>query len=305
MNKISNPKNFLNGMEDIIPRKNDSPYQIILVIGDIHLCFNKLMSLWKKLNVTDKDLCIFLGDYIDRGNEGAKTLEWLFEQSNKENFIFLAGNHEFMFVETYKQDRELLDKIFRGEKTQLTEQDLKKYQATVDWVVTGGDKTINALLTLRQKNEFIVDEFLDFIRELPLSHTIEIDGKKYFAVHAGIRPGISLEEQSAIDLLWIRKEFFHRSRGYNGNDVIIVGHTPTQRLSRRDKARGIYMTSEDKFLVGHMKPDECLDNSKPFKIPNRNILMLDTGSWRSSISAVDIISGQYWQSDKDEDFRKE
>ena len=132
---------------------------------------------------------------------------------------------------------------------------------------------------------------------MPLIHTIEIDGRKYLFIHAGIRPGIELEEQSARDLLWIRKEFFHRNRGYNGNDVIIVGHTPTQRLSRRDKNRAVYMTVEDKFLVGHVKPEEKFYNNKPFKIPNRNILMLDTGSWRNSMSAVDIISGSYFRSD--------
>ena len=124
----NNLKNFLSGMENIIPQKNDSPYQRIFAIGDIHGCWNKLMSLWKKLNVTDKDLCIFLGDYIDRGIEGDKMLAWLFEHSNKENFIFLAGNHELMFVDAYRQDRELLDKIFRGEKKQLSSWDIRLHK---------------------------------------------------------------------------------------------------------------------------------------------------------------------------------
>ena len=303
MAKTNTPKNFLSGMENIIPQKNDSPYQRIFAIGDIHLCFNKFMSLCKKLNVADNDLCIFLGDYIDRGNEGDKMLAWLFEQSTKKNFIFLAGNHELMFVDTFKQDRELMDKIFRGEKTQLTSQDVKEHKAAVLWILNGGDKTINALLKLQQKNEFIVDEFLNFVKNLDLSYTLEICGRTYFFCHAGVRPNVPLEEQTAEDLLWIRKGFFHRNRGYNGNDVIIVGHTPTQRLSKRDKYNSVRMTIEDNFLVDHMNTKEIFDNNKPFAMPNRNILMVDTGSWRSSISAVDIISGQYWQSD--EDFREE
>ena len=305
MAKANTPKNFLSGMENILPPKNDSTYQRILAIGDIHLCFYKFMSLWKKLNVTDKDLCIFLGDYIDRGNEGDKMLAWFIEQNTNENFIFLAGNHELMFVDAYRQDRELLDKIFRGEKNQLTCQDVKEHEAAALWILNGGDKTINALLKLQRKNELIVEEFLNFIKNLDLSYTIEICGKTYFFCHAGLKPRISLEEQSALDLLWIRKEFFHRNRGYNGDDVIIVGHTPTQRLSRRDKDGAVLLTVEEKFLVDYISPKEIFDNNKPFAMPNRNILMVDTGSWRSSISAVDIISGQYWQSDKDADFREE
>lgn len=296
MNKISNHKNFLSGMEDIIPQKNDTPYHHIWAIGDLHGCFDQFMTLWAKLNVTDDDLCIFLGDYIDRSDKVGETLTWIIEQSKKKNFVFIAGNHELMMLDAFHKDRELMEQILSGEKTQLTNRDVEEHEAAAVWILNCGYKTVNALLRLQRKNKFIVDEVVGFIEELPLSHTIEINGRKYLFVHAGIRPGIELEEQAAIDLLWIRKEFFHRNRGYNGKDVIIVGHTPTQRLSWRDKDRAVLMTVEDKFLVGHMKPGERFDNNKPFKIPNRNILMLDTGSWRSSISAVDILSGRYFQS---------
>ena len=296
-------KNFLSGMENLIPQKNDSPYKRILAIGDIHGCWYKLTSLLNKLNVADDDLCIFLGDYIDRGNNVAETLEWLIEQRTKKNFVFLAGNHEFMLVDAFKNDRELLDKIFGGEKDRFTNRDVKEYVDATLWVLNGGDKTINALLKLRRKNEFIVDEFLNFIKNLDLSHTIEVDGKTYFFCHAGVRPTVALEEQTVDDLIWIRKEFFHGTRGYNGKEIIVVGHTPTQTLSKRDKDGAVLMTLEDKFLVDYISPKETFDNTKPFAMRNRNILMVDTGSWRSRISAVDIISGQYWQSD--EDFREE
>ncbi|MBR0289892.1 MAG: serine/threonine protein phosphatase [Selenomonadaceae bacterium] len=296
MNKISNSKNFLNGMEDIIPQKNDTPYHHVWAIGDLHGCFDQFMSLWAKLNVTDNDLCVFLGDYIDRSDKVGETLIWIMEQRKKKNFVFIAGNHELMMLDAFHKDRVLMEQILSGEKTQLTNRDAEEYKAATLWICNGGYKTVNALLNLQRKNKFIVDEVLGFIEELPLSHTITINGRNYFHCHAGIRPGIPLEEQAAIDLLWIRKDFFHKNRGYHGKDVIIVGHTPTQRLSWRDKDRAVLMTVEDTFLVGHMKNEECFDNNKPFKIPNRNILMVDTGSWRSCISAVDIISSRF-QSD--------
>ena len=56
--------------------KNFDAYERILVIGDSHGEFNRLMSLYKKLNVTDRDFLIFLGDYVDRGKDNVKVLKW-------------------------------------------------------------------------------------------------------------------------------------------------------------------------------------------------------------------------------------
>ena len=42
-------------------------------------------------------------------------------------------------------------------------------------------------------------------------------------VHAGIRPGIAMAQQSETDLLWIRKEFLEDKRDYGA--LIVHGHT--------------------------------------------------------------------------------
>lgn len=60
METISDSKNFVNGMKGIIPTVNNSSSDRVIAIGDIHGCFDKLMSLWRKLEVTDNDLVIFL-----------------------------------------------------------------------------------------------------------------------------------------------------------------------------------------------------------------------------------------------------
>ena len=56
---LKNINFFINNTKEIIPTVNDSPYKRILVIGDVHASFDKLISLWKKLSVTDEDLIIF------------------------------------------------------------------------------------------------------------------------------------------------------------------------------------------------------------------------------------------------------
>ena len=47
---------------------------------------------------------------------------------------------------------------------------------------------------------------------------------RYFLCHAGIRPGISLEHQSEVDLLWIRDEFLSSQTDFG--KIVVHGHTP-------------------------------------------------------------------------------
>ncbi len=51
-----------------------------------------------------------------------------------------------------------------------------------------------------------------------------------------------------------------------------------------------------KFLIAHTQEENI--KIQPYKIPGRNILMMDTGSYikDGKISCVDILSGEFWQS---------
>lgn len=251
MEKFSTSKNFVNGMEEIIPRMNDSSYKRIIALADSHGCFDKLMSLWKKLEVTENDLVVFLGDYIDRGSQIIETIKWILEQSKKENFIFLRGNHEQMMLDT-----------FQGRMNKLT------------WFFNGGQATICALRKLKAEDETFIERFLTFAENLPLSYSIKIGGRIFFFCHAGVNSRKPLEEQSADFLLWAREKFFDT---YDGDAVIISGHSPVQAFKR--------------FGV--------TDNPRPVKLSDKNVVLLDTGSFMRSgkISAVDILTGEYWQSD--------
>ena len=90
-------KNFV-AMQDLIPTKNDTPYKRILAIGDVHASFEKLISLWEKISVTDEDFVIFLGDYFEGGNKNFKTLSWLMEKNLNENIKMLLGNMDEVFL---------------------------------------------------------------------------------------------------------------------------------------------------------------------------------------------------------------
>ena len=77
------------------------------------------------------------------------------------------------------------------------------------------------------------DSHLNFLNGLPLSARI---GGYYFA-HAGVRPGIKLDNQAAEDLLWIRDVFLSSSNDLGA--IVVHGHTPTETPVRRANRIGV------------------------------------------------------------------
>ena len=70
----------------------------LLVFGDIHGKWEKFLSAYEKVNFNpEKDMLIFLGDYLDRGENTVSVMDWVLEHRGRENMLFLKGNHEAMF----------------------------------------------------------------------------------------------------------------------------------------------------------------------------------------------------------------
>ena len=250
---MSDEKYFLDDAADIIPKVNDTPYKRILAIGDIHGQFSKLQSLLKKVSIAEDDLVIALGDYIDRGDGVADVLKWVMEHKDKSNYIFLRGNHEQM----------MLDAI----KTNGTDR--------ITWIINGGKATIFALRELNSKKIIPFNDILNFVENLPQGYSIKVSGRTYFFCHAGVNPTKPLDKQDDYFLLWSRSDFFNR---YDGEDVIISGHSPVRYYFDYDA-----------------------NNPRPLKVPGKNIIMVDTGAYTRGgrLSCVDLISGKYYQSDDD------
>lgn len=72
-----------------------SSYNKIVFIGDIHGCYDTLMQYDDfKNGLKDDTAYIFVGDYLDRGNQNAEVFKYLFSIMNKPNVCLLEGNHE-------------------------------------------------------------------------------------------------------------------------------------------------------------------------------------------------------------------
>jgi serine/threonine protein phosphatase 1 len=72
-----------------------------------------------------------------------------------------------------------------------------------------------------------------------------------FFCHAGIRPGVPLEQQSLRDLLWIREEFLNSQEDFG--KMIIHGHSPNEwpevRPNRVNIDTGAFATGRLTCLV--------------------------------------------------------
>lgn len=91
------------------------------VIGDIHGCYDELITLTKKINLKDEDLLISLGDLVDRGNKSKEVYEYF---KNRPNSVVLMGNHERKHLKGILSYAQEIVKVQFGEE----------YSEFIDWV---------------------------------------------------------------------------------------------------------------------------------------------------------------------------
>jgi serine/threonine protein phosphatase 1 len=191
----------------------------IYVIGDIHGRSDLLDRMVEEIerdlqtNPVGNSLTVTLGDYVDRGPDSRGVLERLKCNPFPTEYIGLKGNHEELF-EMFLRDPTVASRWrrFGGLET------LHSYGVPVAAVMIGkGFEEASSAL-----RRAVPEEHLRFLRSLKLSMSVG----DYFLCHAGVRPGVPLEHQSAEDLLWIRDEFLNSRMGFG--KVVVHGHTPIE-----------------------------------------------------------------------------
>jgi serine/threonine protein phosphatase 1 len=192
----------------------------VYAIGDIHGRFDLLHKL---LVLIDQDnqgrpkahcKIIILGDFIDRGQDSSKVIALLRaaqEQTTKDRFIVLLGNHEAVMLDVL----------------------LRNAEALHFWLNHGGQATLASFEIAppglqESASDFaariaqgLTQDVVDWIRNLPLT----AQSGDYFFCHAGVRPGVPLVNQSREDLLWIRNEFLQTRHRLGA--VVVHGHSPS------------------------------------------------------------------------------
>jgi serine/threonine protein phosphatase 1 len=192
-------------------------------IGDIHGHLDKLEQA-HALIAADRADCgdqtapvVHVGDLVDRGPDSRGVIDWLMRRCAEDaRQIVLKGNHDRMFY-AFMADPRWQDPGLR---------------AGLSWLDPrlGGAETL-ATYGISQAGARPLDEVhaealvrvptdhLSFLRSLPTSF---LHGRALF-VHAGVRPGVDLHDQTEDDLVWIRHPFLDHPHDHGA--LVVHGHT--------------------------------------------------------------------------------
>ena len=192
----------------------------IYAIGDIHGRADLLADMHHYVAADaakypdHRLVLVYLGDYVDRGLESKSVIDLLLDSPLPGfEIVHLMGNHEEMlldFLDDQNRGRGWLD--IGGAATLLSYGVRMNDRQPPAGRLATAQEGLKACLPQRH---------LEFLRDLRLYHS---EGD-YLFVHAGIRPGIKLEDQKARDLLWIRRNFLESTA--NHGQIVVHGHSVT------------------------------------------------------------------------------
>lgn len=226
------------------PPPRTRPGQRIYAIGDIHGRADLLAALMALIAADAETseaqdlVLVFLGDYIDRGRHSRSVIEAL-SGPPPAGFRahYLMGNHEDLML-----------------------QSIEGIEIIESWLDNGGQPTLESYgcghiadpqLARRRLLEALPGHHLNFLKSLK-SCCQEGD---YLFVHAGLRPGVPIEGQSADDMMWIRAPFLKSNQDFG--KFVIHGHS--------------------------IRPEPEV---------RHNRIGIDTGAWRTGVLTCLVLEGE-------------
>lgn len=192
-------------------------------IGDIHGQYDLMLRAFELIEAdriregAAEAPVVVVGDLCDRGPKSAEVIAHLFQaQAGDENIVVLRGNHDRMFS-IFMDDPFARDPRLRAEFTWLHPR-------------LGGPQTLESYGLREPGNRPLGPVHAEILAAVPAAQRTwlaQLPG--YFRhdqavfAHAGIRPGVALEDQTEDDLLWIRADFLDDRRDHGA--LIVHGHT--------------------------------------------------------------------------------
>ena len=200
--------------------------RVVYAIGDIHghlELLDGLLDILRRdhagLDRADPPVLVFVGDYIDRGPDSRGVVDRLIDLKTAAagggwSVRALMGNHEETMLDF-----------------------LQSPEGGAAWAEFGGIETLASYGVARPvgRGDSEVWRALQqkLLLNLPASHLsfllqleLSVRYGDYLFVHAGVRPGVALEQQSPHDLLWIRGDFLSQPHGLDC--VVVHGHSPAE-----------------------------------------------------------------------------
>ena len=197
--------------------------RLVYAIGDVHGRLDVLEPLLRDIGEdvlatrpAERPLLVFLGDYVDRGPDSRGVVDRVLAMHADGAFevCALKGNHEEALLQFLDEPGFAATWMEHGGGPTLASYGVPPAVARTD---------LEAWTRVRDAfDQALPDPHRAFYQRLELLRAVG----DYAFVHAGVRPGVALEDQAERDLLWIRHEFL-QDRGPFGK-VIVHGHTPAE-----------------------------------------------------------------------------
>lgn len=198
----------------------------------------------KAADIEPGDTLVLLGDYISRGPNSAKVIKWILKNQSKYKLVTLRGNHEVMMLRARKGKKHFKE-----------------------WLKYGGDTVLASYGIVPNPDwaDQIPPDHWDFLEKTRKYWT----RKNYIFVHAGVLPGVALEDHKNHTLFW-RK--FKTPKEYEPGKTVICGHTSRKNGEIAD--------------FGHTV---CLDT------------YAYGGQW---LSCMNVKTREFWQTNQKQEIRK-
>lgn len=184
-----------------------------LVIGDIHGGLKALLQAFERASLTEEDILIFLGDYVDGWSESAQTMEYIMSLREQRECIFIKGNHDAWCEEW-----------------------LRTGNADSKWLFNGGQSTVESY---QMMDTSIRQRHLTFLEKMKY---YEVDEQNRLFIHAGFTSMHGPQQEFYVSnfgwdrTLWemaltmdkrIKKDSLLFPKRLKLFNEIYIGHTPT------------------------------------------------------------------------------
>jgi len=200
-------------------------HPVTYAVGDIHGEVSLLRRLLDLLPYRAEDTLVFLGDYLDRGEDSIATVNTLRELERQHpHCVFLRGNHEDAWLQNWDGLRFTHPPAING--------------ADDVW-----DECDGAI-------PFAVGDWLDQTR-------IDYEDEHAYYVHAGVKPGEPFWRTPPLLKLWGVNEFMKSD--YDWGKVVVFGHmqlpAPLMQPNKIGIDTGAYRTG---ILTAVRLPDRMI-----------------------------------------------
>lgn len=200
-------------------------------IGDIHgqiglLCHAHALIAADRAQTGDHAApVIHLGDLVDRGPDSRGVIDLLVAGiAAGQPWQVIKGNHDRMFA-GFLQDIRYHDAGLRSELAWLHPR-------------LGGSATLASYGVANAGDRPIAPVHAEAVAAVPPAHGQFLQSRpawllrgEVLFVHAGIRPGVDLHDQTEDDLVWIRSPFLEDRRDHGV--LVVHGHTALDQPAHR------------------------------------------------------------------------